>query len=160
MPVKIRLSRAGAKKRPYYRVVIADSRRSRDGKFIERIGTFNPMLKKDDPNRVKIDSDKAKLWLKKGAQPTDRIKIFLSNIGIMEKPVITEKTKSHLPKKKEKKEEAKPAAAEVKPEEKKEEAKPAAAEVKPEEKKEEAKPAAAEVKPEEKQEKAESKKEK
>ena len=59
MPVWIRLSRAGAKKRPFYRIVVADSRRSRDGKFIERIGTYNPMLKKDDPNRVKINEENA-----------------------------------------------------------------------------------------------------
>ena len=98
MPVRIRLSRAGAKKRPFYRIVVADSRRSRDGKFIERIGTYNPMLKKDDPNRVKINEEKAKEWLSKGAQPSDRLQIFLSNIGIMPKPIITEKTKKHLPK--------------------------------------------------------------
>ena len=132
MPVRIRLSRAGAKKRPFYRIVIADSRRSRDGKFIERIGTYNPMLPKDNKDRVKIDIDRAKYWLDNGAKPSDRIIIFLSNFGVMEKPKITEKTKRHIPKaerkgKEEKKEDAKaPAAAtpkeEVK-EEKKEEAK-------------------------------------
>ena len=76
MPVRIRLSRGGAKKRPFYRIVIADSRRSRDGKFIDQIGTYNPMLKKDDPGRVKINNEKAKEWLEKGAQPSDRVKIF------------------------------------------------------------------------------------
>ena len=104
MPVKIRLSRRGAKKRPYYRIVVADSRRSRDGKFIDQIGTYNPMLSKDNTDRVKIDIDKAKNWITKGAQPSDRVKIFLSNFGLIEKPVITEKTKKHLPKKKEEKE--------------------------------------------------------
>ena len=104
MPVKIRLSRGGAKKRPYYRIVVADSRRSRDGKFIDQIGTYNPMLSKDNTDRVKIDIDKAKNWITKGAQPTDRVKIFLSNFGLIEKPIITEKTKKHLPKKKEEKE--------------------------------------------------------
>ena len=100
MPVKIRLSRGGAKKRPFYRIVVADSRRSRDGKYIERIGTFNPMLPKDHKERLKIDVEKAKEWLQKGAQPSDRIHIFLSNIGLLDKPVITEKTKKHLPRKK------------------------------------------------------------
>ena len=103
MPVKIRLSRGGAKKRPYYRIVVADSRRSRDGKFIDQIGTYNPMLSKDNTDRVKIDVDKAKNWINKGAQPSDRVKIFLSNFGLIEKPIITEKTKKHLPKKKEEK---------------------------------------------------------
>ena len=120
MPVRIRLSRGGSKKRPYYRIVIADSRRSRDGKFIEQIGVYNPMLPKENPDRVKLDSDKAKDWLKKGAQPSDRLKIFLSSLGIIEKPIITEKTKKHLPKKKA---EAKP--AEAKADEKPAEAKPA-----------------------------------
>ena len=100
MPVKIRLSRGGAKKRPFYRIVVADSRRSRDGKFIDQLGTYNPMLAKDNPERVKINADKAKDWITKGAQPSDRVKLFLSNIGIVDKPIITEKTKKHLPKKK------------------------------------------------------------
>ena len=100
MPVRIRLSRKGAKKRPFYRIVIADSRRSRDGKFIEQIGTYNPMLKKENPDRVKIDLEKAKDWMAKGAQPSDRVKLFLSVMGVGEKPIITEKTKKHLPKKK------------------------------------------------------------
>jgi len=131
MPVRIRLSRGGAKKRPFYRIVVADSRRARDGKFIDQIGTYNPMLPKDSADRVKMDLDKAKEWIAKGAKPSDRISIFLSNLGVMEKPVITEKTKKHLPKKKaqerlaaakEKEEAAKAAAEEPKAEE---EAKPA-----------------------------------
>jgi len=100
MPVRIRLSRGGAKKRPFYRIVIADSRRARDGKFIDQVGTYNPMLPKDSPERVKIDVEKAKDWMAKGAQPSDRVTRFLSNLGIVEKPIITEKTKKHLPKKK------------------------------------------------------------
>ena len=100
MPVRIRLSRGGAKKRPFYRIVVADSRRARDGKFIDQIGTYNPMLPKDSPDRVKIDVEKAKDWIAKGAQPSDRVTIFLSNLDVVEKPVITEKTKKHLPKKK------------------------------------------------------------
>ena len=100
MPVRIRLSRRGAKKRPFYRIVVADSRRARDGKFIEKIGTYNPMLQKDNPERVKLDVEKAKEWIAKGAQPSDRVTLFLSNLGVVEKPIITEKTKKHLPKKK------------------------------------------------------------
>ena len=107
MPVRIRLSRGGAKKRPFYRIVVADSRRSRDGKFIDQLGTYNPMLAKDNPERVKLDADKAKDWIAKGAQPSDRVKIFLSNINLIDKPIITEKTKKHLPKKKEEAAEAK-----------------------------------------------------
>ena len=101
MPVRIRLSRFGTKKRPFYRIVVADSRRARDGKFIERIGTYNPMLPKDHPERIKIDADKAKEWIQKGAQPSDRIHLFLSKIGVLDKPIITQKTKKHLPRKKE-----------------------------------------------------------
>jgi small subunit ribosomal protein S16 len=100
MPVRIRLSRGGAKKRPYYRIVVADSRRSRDGKFIDQVGTYNPMLNKDNPERVKIDIEKAKDWISKGAQPSDRVKLFLSTMGVGKKPIVTEKTKKHLPKKK------------------------------------------------------------
>ena len=100
MPVRIRLSRGSAKKRPFYRIVVADSRRSRDGKFIDQVGTYNPMLNKDNPERIKIDIEKAKEWIGKGAQPSDRVKLFLSTMGVGEKPIITEKTKKHLPKKK------------------------------------------------------------
>ena len=100
MPVRIRLSRGGAKKRPFYRIVVADSRRSRDGKFIDQVGTYNPMLSKENPERVKIDIQKANEWIAKGAQPSDRVKLFLSIMGVGEKPIITSKTKKHLPKKK------------------------------------------------------------
>ena len=100
MPVRIRLSRVGAKKRPFYRIVVADSRRSRDGKFLDRLGTHNPMLSKDNPERTKIDVEKAKTWIQKGAQPSNRVHLFLSNLGILEKLEITEKTKKHLPRKK------------------------------------------------------------
>ena len=100
MPVRIRLSRVGTKKRPFYRIVVADSRRARDGRFIDRIGTYNPMLPADHAERIKIDADKAKDWIQKGAQPSDRVHLFLSNIGILDKPIITEKTKQHLPRKK------------------------------------------------------------
>ena len=117
MPVRIRLSRGGSKKRPFYRVVVADSRRSRDGKFIDQIGTYNPMLSKENVERVKIDADKAKNWIAKGAQPSERVKIFLSNLGVVDKPIITVKTKKHLPKKKEEPKAEETKAAEPKAEE-------------------------------------------
>ena len=84
MALKIRLARHGAKKRPYYRVVIADSRAPRDGRFIEIVGRYNPMLPKDSADRVQLDIDKCKEWLGKGARPTDRVARFLSAAGIWE----------------------------------------------------------------------------
>lgn len=84
MAVKIRLARAGAKKRPYYRIVVADSRDPRDGRFIERIGSYNPMLPKDHAERVKFDAEKAAEWIKKGAKPTDRVARFLAAEGLYE----------------------------------------------------------------------------
>jgi small subunit ribosomal protein S16 len=85
MAVAIRLSRGGAKKRPYYKIVVADSRTGRDGKFIERIGSYNPMLPRDNPERVKLDADRARHWLSVGAQPTDRVARFLDQIGVAER---------------------------------------------------------------------------
>ena len=82
MAVAIRLSRGGAKKRPYYRIVVADSRA---GKYLEQIGTYNPLLAKDDENRVKIDADRAKHWLSVGAQPSDRVARFLDAAGVKER---------------------------------------------------------------------------
>lgn len=82
MALKMRLARAGTKKRPYYHIVIADAGAPRDGKFIDVVGAFNPMLKKDDANRVKLDAEKAAAWLKKGAQPTDRVLRFLDKAGL------------------------------------------------------------------------------
>ncbi|NVJ98066.1 MAG: 30S ribosomal protein S16 [Alphaproteobacteria bacterium] len=84
MATAIRLARGGAKKRPYYRIVVADSRSSRDGKFIEKIGTYNPMLAKDDENRVKFDADRAKHWLGEGAKPSDRVARFFEAAGLLE----------------------------------------------------------------------------
>ncbi|PWE18450.1 30S ribosomal protein S16 [Marinicauda salina] len=84
MSVKIRLARAGAKKRPFYRIVVADSRDPRDGRFIERIGSYNPMLPKDHDERVKLDAEKAAEWLKKGARPTERVARFLGAAGLIE----------------------------------------------------------------------------
>jgi small subunit ribosomal protein S16 len=85
MAVSIRLSRGGSKKRPYYRIVVADARSPRDGNFIEKIGTYNPLLAKDSPDRVKLDADRAKHWLSVGAQPTDRVARFLDAAGVRER---------------------------------------------------------------------------
>jgi len=85
MSVSIRLSRGGAKKRPYYRIVVANSRSPRDGNFIEKIGAYNPMLPKDDAKRVVLDTERAKHWLSVGAQPTDRVARFLDAAGVKER---------------------------------------------------------------------------
>src|SRR5947209_10114401 len=82
MSLKIRLSRGGAKKRPFYRVVVADSRMPRDGRFIERLGTFDPLKAKDAADRLVLDADKAKAWMAKGAQPTDRVARLLDGLGV------------------------------------------------------------------------------
>lgn len=85
MAVAIRLSRGGAKKRPYYRIVVADSRAARDGKYLEQIGTYNPMLPKDSGERVKLNEDRARHWLSVGATPSDRVLRFLDAAGILER---------------------------------------------------------------------------
>ena len=85
MATSIRLARGGSKKRPYYKIVVADSRSPRDGRFIERIGSYNPLLAKDSPERVKLDADRAKHWLSVGAQPSDRVARFLDAAGIKER---------------------------------------------------------------------------
>ncbi len=82
MSLKIRLSRGGAKKRPFYRVVVADSRMPRDGRFIERLGTFDPLRPKDDTTRLVLDAEKAQAWIAKGAQPTDRVARLLESVGV------------------------------------------------------------------------------
>ena len=86
MAVAIRLSRGGAKKRPYYKIVVTDARNARDGKFIERIGSYNPLLPKDSPERVKLDEERARHWLSVGAKPSDRVHRFLDAAGILERP--------------------------------------------------------------------------
>jgi small subunit ribosomal protein S16 len=85
MSLKIRLARAGAKKRPFYRIVVADARSPRDGRFIDRVGTYDPMLS-DESKRVTIDTEKAMAWVAKGAQPTDRVLRFLDAAGAMKRP--------------------------------------------------------------------------
>ena len=86
MPVVIRMARAGTKKRPFYHVVVADSRAPRDGRFIERLGYFNPLLPKEKTERLKLDLEKVQAWMKKGAQPSDRVMRFLDAAGIMKRP--------------------------------------------------------------------------
>ena len=85
MALSIRLSRGGSKKRPYYRIVVADARSPRDGKFIEKIGNYNPLLAKDDEKRIVLDAERAKHWLANGAQPTDRVARFLDQAGVRER---------------------------------------------------------------------------
>ncbi len=85
MAMKIRLARGGSKKRPFYRIVAADSRMPRDGRFIEKLGTYNPLLPKDSEERVKMDVDAIKAWLEKGAQPTDRVARMLEAAGVLAK---------------------------------------------------------------------------
>jgi small subunit ribosomal protein S16 len=85
MAVAIRLARGGAKKRPYYKIVVTDARNARDGKFIERIGSYNPLLAKDNPERVKLDAERARHWLSVGAQPSDRVHRFFDQAGLLER---------------------------------------------------------------------------
>ncbi len=98
MSVKIRLSRGGSKKRPYYKIVAADSRAPRDGKFIEKLGTFNPLLPKDHKERLNFDQDKVKAWIKKGAQPSERLQKIFSEFGICKAPSYAAQTKQTQPK--------------------------------------------------------------
>ena len=110
MAVKIRMSRGGAKNRPHYKIVVADGRFARDGRFIEKIGHYDPMLPKESDKRVVIDVERAKHWLSKGAQPSDRVTLFLAALGLAEKPAIRQTPKKSAPKKKAQ-ERAKEAAA-------------------------------------------------
>ncbi|MBO5285007.1 MAG: 30S ribosomal protein S16 [Alphaproteobacteria bacterium] len=116
MTVRIRLSRGGSKKHPYYRVVAADQRAPRDGRFIEKLGSYNPLLPKDHAERLVIDEEKVKSWLSKGAQPTERLQKLFANLGLCKAPVIHNQPKKSAPKAKalerikEKEEKAKAAA--------------------------------------------------
>ena len=85
MAMKIRLARGGSKKRPFYRVVAADSRMPRDGRYVEKLGTYNPLLAKDDENRVELNMERVQYWLGEGAQPTERVSRFLETAGVLEK---------------------------------------------------------------------------
>ena len=104
MSTRIRLSRTGSKNRPFFKIVVTDKRNPRDGKFIEKLGTYNPLLSKDDANRIIFDEERVKYWLSKGATPSYKMAIFLSKANIVEKPPIPKQTKKHLPKEKKKEE--------------------------------------------------------
>jgi small subunit ribosomal protein S16 len=114
MSLKIRLARAGAKKRPYYRIVIADSKSPRDGRYIEKIGTYDPLLPKDHGERVRLDKERAQHWLSHGAQPTDRVLRFLDAAGMRKRDARSNPQKGQPGKKRVEREEAKRAAAEEK----------------------------------------------
>ena len=100
MAVALRLSRGGSKKRPYFRIVAADIRAPRDGRYLERLGTYNPMKEKNDPERVTLNTERIKYWLSVGAKPTERVQKFLAAQKLAEKPTITKQTKQDKPKKK------------------------------------------------------------
>jgi len=118
MSVKIRMTRAGAKNRPYFKIVVADSRSPRDGRFIERVGSYDPLLSRDNPKRVTLDMERIKHWLSVGATPSDRIQRFLAAAGVMAAPKIHPQTTQDKPKPKtvermKAKEETRKAAAEA-----------------------------------------------
>ena len=98
MSVRIRLSRGGSKKHPFYRVVAADQRAPRDGRFIERLGSYNPLLPQDHQDRLVLDVEKVKAWLAKGAQPTERLQKLFANLGICDAPKIGNQPKKSAPK--------------------------------------------------------------
>ena len=100
MGLKIRLSRAGAKKRPYYHIVVADSRSPRDGRFLEKVGSYNPMLPADHAERVRLEAERIQYWMDEGALPTDRVARFLGHAGLAEMPVRREQPIQSAPKKK------------------------------------------------------------
>ena len=98
MALKIRLARGGAKKRPYYGIVVADSRSPRDGRFIEKLGTYNPMLDRSHADRVTLKTERIQHWLRVGALPTDRVARFLGDAGLIEKPAIPDNPLKSTPK--------------------------------------------------------------
>jgi small subunit ribosomal protein S16 len=110
MPLVIRMARAGTKKRPVYHIVVADSRSPRDGRFIERLGYFNPLLPKEKTERLKFDLEKAKAWIAKGAQPSDRVMRFLDAAGVLKRPKRNNPEKAVPRKERKAKEEAAKAA--------------------------------------------------
>ena len=97
MALRIRLSRAGAKKRPFYRIVVADSRSPRDGRYVERLGTYNPMVAKGNESRVILKQERISYWLSQGAKPSDRVARFLGEANMITLPERSEQTKQHLP---------------------------------------------------------------
>jgi small subunit ribosomal protein S16 len=115
MPLVIRMARAGTKKRPFYHIVVADSRSPRDGRFIERLGHFNPLLPKEKTERLKLDLEKAKAWIAKGAQPSDRVMRFLDAAGVLKREKRNNPEKAVPRKERKAKEEAAKAAATAAP---------------------------------------------
>jgi small subunit ribosomal protein S16 len=115
MSLKIRLARAGTKKRPFYRIVLADSRSPRDGKFIERLGSYDPMLPQDHKARIVLNEERIKHWLGHGAQPTERLARVFSNAGLVKAPKRHDQTLQHLPREERKKAAAEKAAAATAP---------------------------------------------
>ena len=121
MALKIRLARGGSKKRPYYQIVVADARSPRDGRFLEKVGSWNPMLAKDNPQRIELKADLIKEWIAKGAQPTDRVLRFLAEAGLAERAARSNPEKAkpgkraleRIAEKKQKAEDAAAAAAEA-----------------------------------------------
>ena len=114
MALKIRLARGGAKKRPFYRIVVAEASAPRDGRYVERVGTYNPMVPKDHDQRLNLNGERITYWISKGAQPTERVQKMLATAGLAEAPVIREQPKKSAPGKKraERETEAAEAAAE------------------------------------------------
>jgi len=98
MALKIRLARAGAKKRPFYHIVIADARSPRDGRFVEKVGSYNPMLLQDNQDRVRLNLDRIKYWLSVGAQPTDRVALFLGKASVISMPITRPTPQKSAPK--------------------------------------------------------------
>ena len=96
--LKIRMARAGAKKKPYYHIVVADSRNARDGSFLEKLGTYNPMLPKDNPARVTLNGERIQYWISKGAQPSDRVALFAGKAGLIAMPERKNNTQKSEPK--------------------------------------------------------------
>ena len=111
MALKIRLARGGAKKRPYYRIVVAEASAPRDGRFVERVGSYNPMVPKDHPERLSLDSERALYWISKGAKPTERVQKMMAQLGLIEAPALREQPKKSAPGKKRQEREAEAAEA-------------------------------------------------
>ena len=111
MALKIRLARGGAKKRPFYRIVVAEASAPRDGRYVERVGTYNPMVPKDNDQRITLKAERITYWLGQGAQPTERVQKMLASAGLAEAPVIREQPKKSAPGRKRAEREAEEAAA-------------------------------------------------
>ena len=100
MALKIRLARGGAKKRPFYRIVVAEASAPRDGRYVERVGTYNPMVPKDHEQRLTLNGERISFWMSKGAQPTERVHKMLASVGLMAAPVLRDQPKKSAPGKK------------------------------------------------------------